>query len=67
MTQIVVDDGRLQKLTKKLETHSAYSHQYFKTAKDKVYAVLDGFLMEDYIIIHKTELEDLIKDVLGKS
>ncbi len=67
MTQIVVDDGRLQKLTRKLETHPAFSHQYFKTAKEKIYAVIDGFLMEDYIIIHKDQLEDLIKDVLEKS
>ena len=64
MTQINLDPGMLKELAKRLENHPLYQSLNIPNHTKRVETVLNGFILEDYLINEKLEL--VVKDVLQK-
>jgi len=66
MTQINLDPGLLKLVNKKCENHHFYSKLNLMNHTKRVEKVLYDFIKEDYVIIHKDNLGDLINDAVPK-
>lgn len=65
MTQIKLDSGLLKLVTQRLEEHPLYQQLNLRTETEKVKCVLSGFVNGDYLIVHKDELENLVRRVVN--
>ena len=66
MTQINLDPGLLKLVYEKCESHPLYSKLNIINHTKRVEKVLYDFIKEDYIMIHKSDLDEMITNAISK-
>jgi hypothetical protein len=66
MMQVKLDDGLLKLVQQRIDEHPAYKVLNLRNDTSRVKRVLEDFAMNNYFVVHKDELEEMIRDVIRK-
>jgi hypothetical protein len=66
MIQVKLDDGLLKLVKQGIDEHPAYRVLNLRNDASRVKRVFEDFAMNNYFVVHKNELEEMIRDVIRK-